>query len=141
MAPYEEYAVSDEFGLYGMRGTGDPRTWDRTDLDAKTVVLGIELGGEAVGYPIPRIREAGGIVTDTVGGRDVAVFAADDEIHAYRYPGYEFDRRDGSFHGDGTTWDPVTGESADGRRLERIPSRRLFAFAWQDAYGPDGFYS
>jgi hypothetical protein len=35
----------------------------------------------------------------------------------------------------------VTGESADGRRLDRLPTRRLFAFAWQDDHGPDAFWS
>jgi len=33
----------------------------------------------------------------------------------------------------------VTGESGDGRTLTRVPAVRLFAFAWQDAYGPDAF--
>jgi hypothetical protein len=42
---------------------------------------------------------------------------------------------------DDTTWDPVTGESADSRRLDRLPTRRLFAFAWQDDHGPDTFWS
>lgn len=43
------------------------------------------------------------------------------------------------FLGDGTTWDPVSGESGDGRRLERVSGRRLFALAWQDAHGSDAF--
>lgn len=42
--------------------------------------------------------------------------------------------------GDGTTWIPATGESTDGRRLRRVPTRRLYAFAWQNDHDPDAFY-
>ena len=141
MEPYERYAESAEFGLYGMRGEGKRRSWDREDIDAKTVVLGIEIGDDAVGYPVPRIEAAGEVVTDSVGGRSVVVVATGDGIHAYVDPGFTFERRDGSLHADGTTWDPATGESGDGRELERVPARRLFAFAWQDAHGRDAFYA
>jgi hypothetical protein len=141
MEPYERYAGSGEFGLYGMRGEGERRSWDRDDIDAKTVVLGVEVGDEAVGYPVPRIEAAGGVVTDTVGGRSIVVVATDDGIHAFEDPGFTFERRDDSVHADGTTWDGTTGESADGRGLERVPARRLFAFAWQDAHGRGAFYS
>ncbi|MFB6298045.1 MAG: DUF3179 domain-containing (seleno)protein [Salinirussus sp.] len=138
---YERYAAGEGFGLHAIRGEGTPRSWDRDDLDAKTVVLGVELGGEAVGYPIPRVEAAGGVVTDTVGGTDVVVCTADDGIHAFEDPGLAYEHRDGVLVAGGTTWDPTTGESADGRRLARVPGRRLFAFSWQDAYGPDAFYS
>lgn len=142
-APYERYEAGEAFGLYGMRGEGERRSWDRTDLDAKTVVLGIEHGGEAVGYPLPRVEAAGGVVTDTVGGLDVVVFAVEGRLHAFENPGLAFERggdTEDAFRADGTVWDPTTGGSADGRRLERVPAVRLYAFAWQDAHGPDAFY-
>ncbi|MFB6219455.1 MAG: DUF3179 domain-containing protein [Halobacteriaceae archaeon] len=139
MGRYEAYVAGDAFGLYGMRGEGEPRAWDRDDLDPKTVVLGVEAGGEAIGYPLPRVEAAGGAVTDTVGGRDVVVVAADG-LHAFAAPGFELAVADGEVRGDGTAWDPLTGESGDGRRLDRVPARRLFAFAWQDDHGPDAFY-
>jgi len=138
LAPYERYADSDEFGLYGMRGEGPRRAWDRTDIDAKTVVLGIEAGGEAVGYPFPVVEDAG-VLTDTVGGQGVVVTAVE-SLQAFENPGYEFVIDDGELRADGTTWDPVTGESADGRTLDGVPARRPFAFAWHDAHGPDAFY-
>jgi len=141
MAPYNRYAASDAFGLYGMRGTGTPRSWERSDLKAKTIVLGVERCTDAVGYPLPHVQAAGGAVTDTVGGDALVVVAVDDGIHAFEDPGFAFDVRDGSLHGDGAVWDVATGESDDGRRLDRVPSRRLFAFAWQDAHGADSFYS
>lgn len=140
MEPYERYAGSAEFGLYGMRREGKRRSWDRDDLDAKTLVLGITHQGEAIGYPTSRVEAAGGIVTDTVGGRDIVVFATDNGIHAYEDPGFEFETQDGTIYAAGSKWDGVTGESTDGRRLERVPGRRLFAFAWQDAHGRDAFF-
>jgi len=136
--PYREYFEREGFGLDAHRG-GEGRAWDRTDLDPKAVVLGIERGGEAVGYPAPRVRAAGGVVTDTVGDTPVVVFAAT-EPHAFENPGHEFERVDGAFRADGTSWEPVTGESADGRTLDPVPARRLFAFTWQDDHGPGAFY-
>jgi hypothetical protein len=137
--PYEAYFESDGFGLDAHRD-GDGRHWGRHDIGPKTLVLGIERDGEAVGYPRPRVREAGGVVTDTVGELSVAVFAADAGLYAYEDPGYSFKRVDAQFEADGTTWDPVTGESADGRTLTRVPAQQLFAFTWQDDHGPDAFY-
>jgi hypothetical protein len=78
--------------------------------------------------------------TAHVGEPDVLVLAGEDALHAFADPGNEFERVDGAFRVDGTRWDPVTGESEDGRRLERVPAKRLFAFAWQDDHGPDAFY-
>jgi hypothetical protein len=138
--PYREYFEGDGFGL-GAHRDGESRSWDRDDLGPKTIVLGIEHGGAAVGYPVTRVREAGGVVVDTVGGLDVVVVATGDRIHAYEDPGHEFDPTpDGSLRADGTTWDPATGQSEDGRRLDRVPAQRLFAFTWQDDHGPDAFY-
>jgi hypothetical protein len=136
--PYRGYFESNGFGLDAHRG-GEGRDWDRGDFGPKTVVLGIERDGEAVGYPAPRVRAAGGVVTDEVGDTGVVVFAAE-EPQAFENPGHEFQRVDGQFRADGTIWDPVTGESADGRCLDPVPARRLFAFTWQDDHGPDAFY-
>lgn len=142
MEAYDRYVESTAFGLYGMRGEGEPRSWDRTDLDPKAIVLGVEHGDEAVGYPISRVEAAGGLVTDEVGGRPVVVVATDDGIHAFDDPGFafEFDREEKLLRADGTTWGAVTGDSTDGRTLDRVPAHRLFAFTWQDVHGPDSFY-
>ncbi len=136
-APYRGYESGEGFGLAAHRGTGS-REWDREDLDPKTVVLGIERDGDALGVPRPVVRDAGGALTVTVGGTDVVVFGADD-LAAFRAPGHEFEPVDGGFAADGTTWDPTTGEADDGRRLEPVPAKRLYAFAWQDDHGPDAF--
>ncbi len=140
MTGYEAYRERDAFGLYGMRGQGEPRSWDREDIGAKTLVLGVERDGAAVGYPVPEIEKAGGVVTDRVGGTAVVVFASTVGVHAFENPGYAFERDGGVVRADGTTWDPVTGESGDGRALERIPAVVLFAFAWQDAHGLEAFF-
>ncbi|MFB6308069.1 MAG: DUF3179 domain-containing protein [Haloarculaceae archaeon] len=140
MRPYEAYAAGDHFGLYGMRGAGEPREWNRDDLDPKARVVGVEHGGEAVGYPLDHVRAAGGVVTDTVGGLDVVVFAVDGG-HVFENPGLQFERDGDRFRADGAIWDPTSGASEDGRRLERVRARRLFAFAWQDDHGADAFFS
>lgn len=140
MERYERYFEDDAFGLKGMRGTGPERSWNHEDLHPKTVVLGVEHGGDAVGYPLPRVVDAG-VVTDRVGGRDVVVVAVDGELHAFADPGHDLAWRDGELRGGGTAWDATTGESDDGRRLERLPARRVFAFSWQDDHGPASFWS
>jgi len=133
---YADYFEGDHVGSRSRDGS---REWDRTDVGAKEVVLGIEREGEALGIPRSHVdREA---VSVTVGGTDVVVFRAGGELQAYVDPGFEFvPAGDGRFEADGTTWDGATGESADGRELERVPAKRLFAFPWQDEHGPDSFY-
>jgi hypothetical protein len=148
-APYAEYEQSDGFGLDAHRG-GTGRDWDRTDLSPKTPVVGVTDGHDALGLPRDRVLEAGGVATVTVGDRDVVVVAAPTGTHAYVDPGYDWRGvRDDSatestgvtrLSADGTTWDPTTGWAADGRSLERLPTRRLFAFTWQDDHGPDAFW-
>jgi len=140
--PYREYFEGEGFGLAARRGA-DSREWDRTDLDPKAVVLGIERDGDALGFPLERVAAAGGVATAAVGGAGVAVFATPDGIHAFENPGFEFEPTDdpGRFEADGAVWDGATGDSDDGRALARLPARRLFAFAWQDDHGPDAFWS
>ncbi len=137
--PYAEYFESEEFGLMAHR-EGEGRSWGRDDLTAKAVVLGIEQGEEAVGYPEPRVREEGGVVIDTVGGTDVVVATSEEGMQAFENPGYEFESTDEGLQADGSVWDPVTGKSEDGRQLTRVPAQRLFAFTWQDDHGRDAFY-
>lgn len=135
-----EYRCWDQFGLYGMRGTGVVQAWDREELDAKTVVYGVDLGGDVRGYPLPLVHGASGVVTDRLGGRDLLVVAEGDRVAAYVDPGHAFELREGTLHGDAATWDTVTGGSADGRSLERVAGVRQFAFAWQDSHGPASFH-
>jgi len=138
--PYREYFESEGFGL-GAHRDGSGRTWDREDLSPKTPVLGIEGDGTAIGYPVTRVREQGGVVSDTFEGTDIVVLTDGNGIHAYENPGYTFERdADGTVWADGAVWNPATGRSDDGRALERVPSQRLFAFSWQDDHGPDAFY-
>jgi len=156
-SPYEAYFAAEGFGLAAHRGEGS-REWERDDIDPKAVVLGIERGDEALGFPLPAVEAAGGVVTATVGDREVVVFATDDGIHAFRNPGYEWREHVGNFRADaaggGALYDGATGEPVDApaahtgesgsvaaEPLERVPARRLFAFAWQDDHGEDAFWS
>ena len=140
--PYEAYIEGEGFGLGPMRGSGPSREWDREDLDPKTVVLGVEHNEDAVGFPLPAIEEAGGVIESTVGDLRVVVVATDDGLHAFESPGFDLAlNSDSRLVGDDAIWTPATGESDDDRRLTRVPARRLFAFAWQDDHGPDSFYN
>jgi hypothetical protein len=157
-AVYDDYLTGEGFGLSAHRGTGSSREWGRDDVDPKTVVLGLvdddgDGGRAAVGVPRPVVVAAGGVVSLSVGDTDAVVFATPDGLHAFRDPGYDFepaadaadparsvDALPTRFRADDTGWVGATGESDDGRRLERLPARRLFAFTWQDDHGPDAFY-
>jgi len=123
----------------GSRSRDAPRSWDRTDLAPKEVVLGIELGDEAVGVPYSSVG-ADNAVDLSVGGTDVVILEADGDLHAFEDPGFHLAPvGNGRYDGDGTTWNGATGRAADGRRLSRTPTRRLFAFAWQSDHGPESF--
>ncbi|WP_323191882.1 DUF3179 domain-containing protein [Halostella sp. PRR32] len=143
-APYESYFETEGFGLAAHRGGDGEREWDHPNLDPKDVVLGIERGGDALGVPRRRIEEAGGVVHVAVGGAEIAVFSTADGIHAFetglQFDPVDTDSADGErFYADGTRWSGATGESRDGRSLDRAPTRRLFAFAWRDDHG-DAFF-
>ncbi|NHN42555.1 DUF3179 domain-containing protein [Halorubellus sp. JP-L1] len=141
--PYESYFEMDGFGLAAHRGTGDERDWEREDLDPKTVVIGVERDGDALGFALDRLEANGSVAHATVGDADVVAFATPDGVHAYENPGFGFDRtaEPGTYRADGARWKGATGKSDDARELERLPARRLFAFAWQDDHGPDAFWT
>ncbi len=138
--PYREYFDSPGFGLDAHRNRGEGRTWDRDDIDPKTTVLGIGDGSEAVAVPRPWARVNGNVAQISAGSDGVVVFATASGMYAYEDPGYEFVYQDDEqFLAEGTTWHAVTGESADGGVLSRVPAKREFAFTWQDDHGPDRF--
>jgi hypothetical protein len=140
-SPYADYFAGEGFGLAAHRGTDGDREWAREDLRPKTAVLGFETGDAALGFPLPRVLDAGGVVRTTVGERPVLVVATEaGNVHGFADPGIQFTWTEAGLVGDGTTWDPATGRAADGRRLDRLPTRRVFAFAWRDDHGPDAFY-
>lgn len=135
----DHYADYIEGDWLGSRSRETSRSWDRTDLAAKEVVLGIESDGEAMAVPRSLVSEEGPVRL-TVGGVEVVVLEANRDLHAYEYPGFEFERyTDDRYSGDGTAWDGATGRAEDGRSLRRVPAKRLFALAWQADHGPDAF--
>ncbi len=127
----EDVLEGIQFGGKRNYGSGEVKPKDTQIVD-----------DEAVGFPLPTIEAAGGVIASTVGDQRVVVVATDDGLHAFEYPGFDLVLdTDGRLVGDETVWTPATGESDDGRRLDRLPARRLFAFAWQDDHGPDAFYT
>ena len=138
-APYDRYQQAPGFGLREMRGKGRVRTWNRDDLDPKSLILGITDADEPVGYPLSRVQAAGGSVTDTVGSRAVLIIGTEDRLYAYEPPNHSMEYRNRTLTGDGVTWDPSTGRSEDDRTLRRA-SRLMYAFVWQDGHGPGSSY-
>ncbi|MEF8774850.1 MAG: DUF3179 domain-containing protein [Halobacteriales archaeon] len=139
--PYREYVEGEGFGLAAHHGEAG-REWNRDDVGPKAVVLGIERDGAALAFPEQAVRAAGGVVHETVGDADLAVFATRDGLHAFEAGDRSFEPTDdpGRFAADGALWAGATGRSDDGHRLSRVPAKRLFAFAWQDDHGPDAFW-
>ncbi|HKJ60335.1 MAG TPA: DUF3179 domain-containing protein [Halobacteriales archaeon] len=135
----DHYAEYVSGSWLGSRSRDDSREWNRTDVAAKEIVLGLALGGEAIGVPRSSVPDAG-VLRLGVGNTDVVVLEVDETLHGFEDPGFEFEPAgDGRFRADGTTWDGDTGRSDDGRSLTPVPSRRLFAFAWQADHGDDSF--
>ena len=140
MDPYNAYFESSGIGLAAHRGEANNRTWQRKDIHPKEIVLGIEYDGEAIGVPLNALEHAGGFAEIDIGTTSVIAIVVDGAPYVYEHPGFEIEYVDGRLRGDGTSWDPVTGSGADGRQLDRAPTRRMFAFTWQDDYGPDAFF-
>jgi hypothetical protein len=150
--PYEydeKYAYGDEQQLVGYDGEGE--------LGRSTLVVGIVHDGTAQAYPHFVVRDAGGVVTDRVGGRPVVVITT---------PGgglAAYDRRvsesvldftavggaDGEFlRAGGSRWERESGRAVDGPHegtsLERANDLApLFWHAWEsfhpetEVYGAD----
>lgn len=109
--PYDAYFESDGFGLAAHRDEAGQRAWDRNDIAPKTIVLGVTIGNEAVGFPQPAVVNEGGLVRTTVGGAKIIVVAVDGQLHAFEDPGVPLTIQAGVIEGNGTTWNPVTGKS------------------------------
>ena len=142
LGPYDDYFEAEGYGLGAHRGIGGRDDWALESIRPKDPVVGLEFDGEALGVALPTVEAAGGVVQAEVGGASVAVFATPDGLQAFLDGGLSFEPTEGAgaFVADGATWDGATGESDDGRALDRAPARRLFAFAWRDDHGPDAFY-
>ncbi|MFH5800349.1 DUF3179 domain-containing (seleno)protein [Haladaptatus sp. CMAA 1911] len=141
--PMDIYERSDAFGFPPVHG--GHRNWEVSELEdiaAKTRTLGVTLGNEALGFPRPRVEEAGRVVQTTVGGTEIVVFATEEGLDAFEDPGFEFEPSDdgATFEADDAEWSGVTGESDDGRVLTRIPGRFTFAYSWQNDHGAAAFY-
>lgn len=141
--PMDIYRESGVFGFPPVHG--GRRDWDvdkLNDLEAKTRVLGIVVDDDAVGFAEPRVEAADGVVETTVGETSIVVFATTDGLSVYENPGLSFESADeqGMFDADGARWNGTSGESDDGRTLQRLPGQWTFAFSWEGDHGIDTFY-
>jgi len=135
--PYAGYDESRQIGVGG-GGNADDR------LHPKTPVIGVTNGGTARAYPFEAVKQAGGVVNDTVEGLPVAVATTENEtLVAYvrRVDGetLEFSRDGDVLRAGGSRWKLVSGEALDGpfegTRLQRANDRsQMFWFAWADFF-------
>lgn len=139
--PYEEYTSREGFGLDAHRNGNTNRSWDRSDLDPKSIVLGIIRSDEALAFPRDRVANHGGLVRTRVGGQSIVVVLPDDHLQAYEDPGGSLELSSGTLRGAGQEWDASTGESlSGGSDLQQVPARRMYAFTWRDDHGPSAFF-
>lgn len=140
--PYRRYFDSSGFGLAAHRNQAEERTWNRDDLDPKDVVLGLGTGEQAVAVPRPWALDRARVLTVPFQTQRIVVFTTDSGMYAYEHPGFDLGFESGErVAGDGTMWNAVSGQSQDGRQLDRVPTRREFAFTWQDDHGSSSFVS
>lgn len=112
-------------------------------LPAGDVVLGVQLGAEARAYPLARLGDA--VVNDRVGGAPVVIMTRAKERTGAAFRAeidgraLTFALRGGAVVDEGTSsrWDlagrAVSGPLA-GKRLEPVPSRTTFWFAYVAAF-------
>lgn len=138
--PYEPYYGDDSIGLFG-RSVNDER------LDAKELVIGVNVERRAKAYPFSELSESP-VINDEVSGAPLLV-AFDSESRSAAVFSRTVNGRALTFeirHGNltdaetGSVWSVLTGRALRGEltgiRLSAIPSVTLFWFAWADFY-PD----
>jgi hypothetical protein len=72
------YDVDPYLGYYKAMGIMFPVGDVRTDLPAKEMVLGIEIGGMAKAYPLSHLVSGGTRVVDTIGGQRIRIVLSGD---------------------------------------------------------------
>jgi hypothetical protein len=72
------YAVDPYQGYYKAMGIMFPVGDVRTDLPAKEMVLGIEIGGMAKAYPLSHLASGGTRIGDTIGGQRIHIVTSKD---------------------------------------------------------------
>lgn len=137
--PYISYYLSEATGL----GSDNPDE----RLTGKTLVVGLQIGGESVAYPFDLIRETG-VINDTL--EEIAILLI---YTPSLNSASAFDRKTsaGVLHfgsvssgtllldaETGSTWDPHLGVAVDGplegERLLRLTAPLVFWFAWADLH-------
>ena len=138
--PYEPYYGDDSIGLFG-RSVNDER------LDAKELVIGVNMEGRAKAYPFSELSRSP-VINDEVGGVPLLVAFGSESRSAAVFSRtingrtLTFETRHGNLTDaeTGSVWSILTGRALRGElagiRLSAIPSVTLFWFAWADFY-PD----
>ena len=140
--PYEPYYGDDSIGLFG-RSVNDER------LDAKELVIGVNMEGHAKAYPFSSLSESP-VLNDEVNGVPLLVVFGSESRSAAVFNRtvnglaltFEMERGRLTDVETGSAWSSVTGHAIEGKlagmRLSAIPAITLFWFAWADFY-PDTY--
>jgi hypothetical protein len=139
--PYTSYYQSGSTGVIG-------ETFNDDRLAAKELVIGVELDGKAIVYPV-RTLNGEPVINDTLADHDILVVYDQNSANSLVY-----DRRldqqtltfklseaptlvmtDEETH---STWDALSGEAISGplagQSLDRVKSTIVFWFGWKDFF-------
>jgi hypothetical protein len=135
MDPYEGYRLSTVvYSDFGAEYTD-------TILHPKTAVLGLEVGGVAMAYPLFALEETP-VVHDVLNRQRVLITYVNGSAQAFDPGERSFVPADegGMLDQDGVRWSRLTGESAKGARLDRLQDMRAMWFAWTGFHPGTGVY-
>ncbi len=134
--PYRGYrsstVVYDEFG-------GE---YTDTLLHPKAGVLGIEVGGVAMAYPLFVLEEAL-VINDVLNGQRVVATFVNGSLQAFDRGGRTFAPEPGidMVDGEGRIWNRLTGVSSFGEALPRIEAINAMWFIWAEFHPGTGVHS
>ena len=139
--PYAAYYQSPSAGVIG-------ETFSDDRLQTKDFVIGVELDGEAIAYPI-RALNSEPLINDSVSGHEILIVYDQKSANGVVYD-RQVDQQTLSFtlldpsalvmtdEESNSTWDALSGEAIGGplagQRLVRVKSTIVFWFGWKDFY-------
>ncbi|MFQ5838530.1 MAG: DUF3179 domain-containing protein [Thermoplasmata archaeon] len=134
--PYEGYWLSTiVYSDFGAEYTD-------TILHPKTAVLGLDVGGVAMAYPL-FLLEQSPVVHGVLNRQQVLVTYFNGSAQAFDPGGRQFNAFEEFWMMDDTggLWNGFTGESPSGEALRRLEGIRAMWFAWAEFHPGSGVYS
>lgn len=113
-----------------------------TILHPKTTILGIEIGGVAMAYPLIVLEETQ-VLHDVLNRQQILATFVNGSAQAFDPGGRRFmPFEEGAMKDDeGAVWNRLTGESLSGQKLQPLKTTRAMWFAWAQFQPGSGVYS